>query len=63
MNEERTQWTKTSSRSSGSWNALPTCGRPTKGTGCELFVADGSLVNPFGQRADGRKDVAAMYSE
>jgi uncharacterized protein (TIGR02246 family) len=29
----------------------------------ELFVADGSLVNPFGQRADGRSDVAAMYSD
>jgi uncharacterized protein (TIGR02246 family) len=29
----------------------------------ELFVADGSLVNPFGQRADGRNDVAAIYSE
>jgi uncharacterized protein (TIGR02246 family) len=29
----------------------------------ELFVADGSLVNPFGQRADGRNDIAAMYSD
>jgi uncharacterized protein (TIGR02246 family) len=29
----------------------------------ELFVADGSLVNPFGQRADGRNDIATMYSE
>lgn len=29
--------------------------------GC--FVDDGSLVNPFGQRADGRAAVAAMYTE
>jgi uncharacterized protein (TIGR02246 family) len=29
----------------------------------ELFAANGSLVNPFGQRADGRQDVAAMYCE
>src|SRR5579871_5459725 len=29
--------------------------------GC--FTEDGSLVNPFGQRADGRDAVAAMYSK
>jgi uncharacterized protein (TIGR02246 family) len=29
----------------------------------ELFTEDGSLVNPFGQRADGRAAVAAMYTE
>jgi uncharacterized protein (TIGR02246 family) len=29
--------------------------------GC--FVEDGTLINPFGQRADGRAAVAAMYSE
>lgn len=28
-----------------------------------FFVEDGALVNPFGQRADGRTAVAAMYSE
>ncbi|GAB2550042.1 SgcJ/EcaC family oxidoreductase [Nocardia heshunensis] len=28
----------------------------------ELFTADGSLINPFGERADGRDAVAAMYS-
>jgi len=28
-----------------------------------FFVEDGSLINPFGQRADGRSAVAAMYSE
>ena len=28
-----------------------------------FFVSDGSLINPFGQRADGRDAVAAMYSE
>jgi uncharacterized protein (TIGR02246 family) len=28
-----------------------------------FFVEDGSLINPFGQRADGRTPVAAMYSE
>ena len=27
------------------------------------FTADGSLVNPFGERADGRDAVAAMYSQ
>jgi uncharacterized protein (TIGR02246 family) len=27
-----------------------------------FFVEDGSLVNPFGQRADGRTAIAAMYS-
>jgi uncharacterized protein (TIGR02246 family) len=29
----------------------------------EMFTADGSLVNPFGQRADGRQAIGAMYSE
>ncbi|MFE3190023.1 SgcJ/EcaC family oxidoreductase [Nocardia sp. NPDC059240] len=29
----------------------------------ELFTADGSLINPFGERADGRNGVAAMYGE
>ena len=29
----------------------------------ELFTEDGSLVNPFGQRADGRAAVARMYRE
>jgi uncharacterized protein (TIGR02246 family) len=33
---------------------------PTVGS---FFVEDGSLVNPFGQRADGRNAVAAMYTE
>jgi uncharacterized protein (TIGR02246 family) len=28
-----------------------------------LFVEDGTLINPFGQRADGRSAIAAMYSE
>jgi uncharacterized protein (TIGR02246 family) len=28
-----------------------------------FFVEDGSLVNPFGQRADGRSAIAGMYSE
>lgn len=28
-----------------------------------LFSQDGSIVNPFGQRADGRAAVGAMYSE
>ena len=27
------------------------------------FTEDGSLINPFGQRADGRAAVAAMYTE
>lgn len=27
------------------------------------FVEAGSLINPFGQRADGRAAIAAMYSE
>jgi uncharacterized protein (TIGR02246 family) len=27
------------------------------------FVEDGTLINPFGQRADGRAAVAAMYAE
>jgi len=27
------------------------------------FVEDGSLVNPFGQRAEGRAAIAAMYRE
>jgi uncharacterized protein (TIGR02246 family) len=27
------------------------------------FVEDGSLINPFGERADGRAAIAAMYSE
>jgi uncharacterized protein (TIGR02246 family) len=28
-----------------------------------LYTEDGSLINPFGQRADGRAAVAAMYTE
>lgn len=28
-----------------------------------FFVEDGSLINPFGERADGRAAVVAMYSE
>ena len=28
-----------------------------------FFVDEGTLINPFGQRADGRDAVAAMYSE
>ncbi len=27
------------------------------------FTDDGSLINPFGQRADGRSAIAAMYAE
>jgi uncharacterized protein (TIGR02246 family) len=29
----------------------------------ELFSDDGSLINPFGERADGRSAIAAMYSQ
>ena len=29
----------------------------------EFFTDDGTIVNPFGQRADGRPAVGAMYSE
>lgn len=28
-----------------------------------LFTEDGSLINPFGERADGRPALTAMYSE
>jgi uncharacterized protein (TIGR02246 family) len=28
-----------------------------------FFTEDGSLINPFGERADGREALAAMYSE
>ena len=28
-----------------------------------FFAADGSLINPFGERADGREALTAMYSE
>ncbi|HVT65727.1 MAG TPA: SgcJ/EcaC family oxidoreductase [Mycobacteriales bacterium] len=28
-----------------------------------LFTDDGTLINPFGQRADGRDEVTAMYGE
>ena len=28
-----------------------------------FFAGDGSLINPFGERADGREALAAMYSE
>lgn len=28
-----------------------------------FFTDDGTLINPFGQRADGRAAVAAMYAE
>ena len=29
----------------------------------DLFVEDGALINPFGQRADGRAALGTMYSE
>jgi uncharacterized protein (TIGR02246 family) len=29
----------------------------------ELFTEDGSLINPFGERADGRGAIGGMYSE
>jgi uncharacterized protein (TIGR02246 family) len=29
----------------------------------ELFTEDGSLINPFGERVDGRRAVGAMYLE
>ena len=29
----------------------------------DCFVDDGTLINPFGQRAEGRQGVAAMYNE
>src|SRR5215469_11280872 len=28
-----------------------------------FFTEDGSLINPFGERADGRQALTAMYSE
>jgi uncharacterized protein (TIGR02246 family) len=28
-----------------------------------FFTEDGSLINPFGERADGRESLAAMYGE
>ena len=28
-----------------------------------FFVEDGALINPFGQRADGRAAIGAMYAE
>ena len=33
------------------------------GTVAELFTDDGSLINPFGQRADGRAAITSMYAE
>ena len=32
-------------------------------TVADFFVDDGSLINPFGERADGRGAIAAMYAE
>src|SRR5581483_6188729 len=29
----------------------------------EFFAVEGTLINPFGQRAEGRAGVAAMYTE
>jgi uncharacterized protein (TIGR02246 family) len=29
----------------------------------ELFAEDGSLINPFGDRADGREAIGSMYRE
>ena len=33
------------------------------GAFAELFTEDGSLINPFGERVDGRAAVGAMYLE
>jgi uncharacterized protein (TIGR02246 family) len=32
-------------------------------TVADLFADDGSLINPFGDRADGRAAIATMYAE
>jgi len=32
-------------------------------TVASVFTDDGSLINPFGERADGRRAIAEMYSE
>lgn len=32
-------------------------------TVASFFAEDGALINPFGQRADGRAAIAAMYAE
>lgn len=40
------------------------CWKTNDGTALgEFFTDDGTLINPFGQRADGRAAVAAMYSQ
>jgi uncharacterized protein (TIGR02246 family) len=42
------------------------CAAWAEGDGARLgagFVEDGTLINPFGQRADGRDAIGAMYSE
>jgi len=33
------------------------------GAFADLFTEDGSLINPFGERADGRTALATMYSQ
>ncbi len=32
-------------------------------TVAEFFTDDGSIINPFGQRADGRAAISAMYTQ
>jgi uncharacterized protein (TIGR02246 family) len=57
MSDDLDQITSTFNRFSAAWktnDAAAVAG---------FFAEDGSLVNPFGQRADGRAGVAAMYAE
>lgn len=57
MSAQLDQITSTFDRFSAAWKSND--GAAVAG----FFVEDGALVNPFGQRADGRPAVAAMYSE
>ncbi len=51
------QITSTFERFSAAWQANDGA------AAAAFFVDDGSLINPFGERADGRAAIAGMYSQ
>ena len=51
------QITSTFERFSAAWQANDSA------AAAAFFVDDGSLINPFGERADGREAIAGMYSQ
>jgi len=57
MSDQLAQISSTLERFTAAWNANDSAALAA------FFVDDAALINPFGQRADGRVAVAAMYGQ